>query len=209
MACTSITIDVTTRQIREGLQKAADTGRDTAPLMEAIGQAMVTSTQARFEAEAGPGGAPWSKLAASTVKRMSKRRQLARILRDTSRLYSSLTFEAASGEVTVGTNVIYGAIHQFGGEIQMPERQGSAFFRIANEGAATARDGRRVGSRLRFAKANSRAKSKHQKEFAVPAHSVRIPARPYLGIDQADEQEILATTGDFLKQAVPDIEGAP
>jgi len=209
MTGTSITIEVDSQPVRQALGAVVAAGGDLLPLFDAIGAAMVTSTQNRFLAQAGPGGVPWPKFAPATLKRMPKRRQPPLLLRDTLRLYNSLTFEADDGSVQWGTNVIYAALHQFGGDVKHPERQASATFRFAEEGAATAKDGRRVGSRLRFARANTRAKSRHTKSFTVPEHSVRIPARPYLGVDQADEAEILATIADFLEQRGTGIEGTP
>jgi phage gpG-like protein len=51
---------------------------------------------------------------------------------------------------------------------------------------------------LRFASARSRAASLHQKTFDVSGHTVSIPARPYLGFDDADKAEVLAILGDYL-----------
>jgi phage gpG-like protein len=175
--------------------------------MEAIGAALLFSAQRRFETQSGPDGPPWAPFAPSTLKSMPARRKPPWLLRDTNRLYSSLTYVADAGAVEVGTNVVYAAPHQFGGDIPIPERQATATFRIATQGAATAADGRRVGSKLRFAKASTRAKSAHTKTFTVPAHTIRIPARPYLGISADDQAEILAIIGDDLAPA--GVEGAP
>lgn len=200
MSGTSIRIEVADAEVAAGIQRLVDTGRDLRPAFDAIGAALLFSTQNRFQAQAGPDGQPWAPFAASTRKRMPESRQPGVLLRDRGRLYGSLTFAADGGGVEVGTNVVYAAIHQFGGDIVRPERKGSATFIVASEGAATAKDGRRVGSRLRFARASTRAKSKHTKAFTVPAHTIRIPARPYLGISEADKAEILAILADALGQ---------
>lgn len=200
MSGTSIRIEVADAEVAAGIQRLVDTGRDLRPAFDAIGAALLFSTQRRFEAKAGPDGAAWAPFAPSTLKRMPESRRPGELLRDRGRLYGSLTFAADSGSVEVGTNVVYAAIHQFGGDIVRPERQGSATFIVAAEGAATAKDGRRVGSRLRFARASTRAESKHTKAFTVPEHTIRIPARPYLGISEADKVEILAILADELVQ---------
>lgn len=208
MSGASIRIEVQDVEIAADLQRLADTGRDMTPTMEAIGAALLFSTQRRFETQSGPDGQRWAPFAEATLERMPpKRRANPLLLRDTNRLYSSLTYVADAGAVEVGTNVVYAAPHQFGGEIPIPERQATATFRIATQGAATAADGRRVGSRLRFAKAGTRAKSAHTKTFTVPAHTIRIPARPYLGVSADDRTEILAIIGDDL--AASGVEGAP
>ncbi|MBY0394841.1 MAG: phage virion morphogenesis protein [Thermoleophilia bacterium] len=208
MSGTSIRIEVADADVAAGIQRLVDTGRDLRPAFDAIGAALLFSSQNRFQTQSGPDGAAWAPFAPSTRKRMPDRRKPGVLLRDRGRLYGSLTFAADSDSVEVGTNVVYAAIHQFGGEIVRPERQGSATFIIATKGAATAKDGRRVGSRLRFARASTRAKSRHTKAFAVPAHTIRIPARPYLGISEADKVEILATLADELGQGGA-VEGRP
>lgn len=208
MSGASIRIEVSDKDIAGGLQRLADTGVDLRPAMEAIGGALLTSTQQRFERKAGPDGGAWAPFAPSTLRRMPDRRKPPELLRDRGRLYGSLTFAAGDDSVEVGTNVVYAAIHQFGGDVVMPERQGSATFVTVREGAGSAKDGRRVGSKLRFARASTRAKSKETKAFTVPSHTIRIPARPYLGISDADKAEILAILAGQLGPSGV-VEGAP
>lgn len=198
MAGASIRIEVDDHDIAAGLARLVEAGADLAPAMDAIGAALLYSTQRRFEAQAKPDGGAWAPFAPSTLKRMPARRQPAQLLRDRGRLYGSLTFLADQGGVEVGTNLAYAGIHQFGGEIPRPEREGSATFVVATQGAGRGKGGKRVGSRLRFGKASTRAKSKHTRAFTVPAHTIRIPARPYLGVSEADKAEILAILADHL-----------
>lgn len=201
MSGTSIAITVDDRDIAAGLQRLVDAGADLRPAMEAIGAALLFTTQRRFEAKAGPDGQAWAPFAPSTLKRMPERRKPPQLLRDSSRLYQSLTYQAGPESAEIGTNVVYAAIHQFGGDIVMPERQGSATFVTVRQGAGKAKDGRRVGSKLRFARASTRAKSRETKTFTVPTQTVGIPARPYLGVSEADKAEILAILSDHLAAA--------
>ncbi len=198
MAGASIRIEVDDAEIAAGLRRLVEAGADLRPAMGAIADALLFSTQRRFETQSGPVGQPWAPFARSTLRRMPARRLPPQLLRDTARLYSSLTTASDAYSAEVGTNVVYAGIHQFGGAIPMPERQGSATFRLATEGAGRTKDGRRVGSRLRFAGAKDRAASKHTRTFTVPAHTIRIPARPYLGVSEADKAEILAILADHL-----------
>ncbi|HSI41767.1 MAG TPA: phage virion morphogenesis protein [Xanthobacteraceae bacterium] len=209
MATEGIRIVVDDAEVQAGLSRLAAAGGALAPAMADIGSAMLASTQRRFEAEAGLGGVKWQPFAPSTLKRMSaKRRARPLLLRDkvSPGLYSSLTTQSDEHQVQVGTNLRYAAIHQFGGEVKLPERQQTSSFRYAAQGAGRTKDGRRVGSRLRFAKASSRAKSRHERTFTVGAHSVTIPARPYLGIDDQDRAEIAAILEQHLRAAT-DAEG--
>lgn len=128
-------------------------------LYDAIGAAMVVSTQMRFERQGGPDGSPWPPSIRAMVAG-------GKTLIDSARLLQSITHQADAAGVDIGTNAIYAAVHQFGATIR----------------ATTARA-------LRF-------------ELPgigwVMRRSVRIPARPFLGLDAADEAEIMAIAGDWL-----------
>lgn len=82
-------------------------------VLDEIGSSLETSTQQRFEAEQDPQGNGWVEHAQSTKK---KRGSGASILRDEVDLYDSLTHEVQGSSVAVGTNRIYGRIHQLGGQ---------------------------------------------------------------------------------------------
>jgi phage virion morphogenesis protein len=137
---------------------ALDHPRD---MFDEIGMALVVSTQRRFEDEKEPGGNPWPK----SIRALATG---GKTLTDTARLSGSMTHEASDSGVAVGTNVIYAAIHQFGGVIK-PVNAPKLAFRVLGE--------------LKF------------------VDQVTIPARPFLGIDDDDETEILAIAGDWLAQA--------
>lgn len=206
-----IRIAVDDAEISAALAKLAAAGGDLGAVMADISSAMLTSTQRRFEAQAGPGDVKWTPFAKSTLARMKpSRRARPFLLRDkvSPGLYSSITAHSDERSAEVGTNLRYAAIHQLGGEVKIPEREQTATFRYASEGAGKTKDGRRVGSRLRFAKASTRAKSRHERSFRVGAHSIRIPARPYLGIDDADRAEILDIVADHYRARFG-LEGQP
>lgn len=76
------------------------------PLAE-IGAMLLTATQDRFEQEKAPDGTPWEPLATPVGRPM---------LRDTVRLFHSLTYAVGRNQVEIGTNVVYARIHQMGGE---------------------------------------------------------------------------------------------
>lgn len=206
MAGASIRIDADAAPFGTAFGRLLHAAGDLTPAMRAIAGEMLFSTQRRFEREAGPGGDAWARLAASTIRRSPRRAPPAKILRDTVRLFRSLTTEADAGSAAVGTNVVYAAMQQFGGDIPRPAREASAWLRTARHGAGRNKAGKRVGSKLRFARAGDRAKSMRQVFFTVPAHVIRVPARPYLGVDAADERVILDTIEGHLARAAG---GAP
>lgn len=186
MAGVSYVIDDT--QIQSALGRVAAAGRDTHPLMEAIAGYMLFSTQRRFETESGPDGQKWPPLSPRTAaKRIGRaRRGTEHMLRVSARLYSSLVGEATASEAVTGTNVVYAAIHQLGGEINMPARKQSIRLRT-------------VKGRTRFArKAHKRARDM---DVSIGAHTITIPARPYLGFSDEDRQEIGRIIIDFNEAA--------
>ena len=118
-------------------------------IMDCIGRYLVASALRRFESERAPDGTPWLKSARAVAEGN-------RTLTDTGQLRRSIAHVVNDGgrAVEVGTNVVYAAIHQFGG---------------------LARKGRRA----------------------------RIPARPYLGIDERDRDAIARIVSRVLERAGP------
>ncbi len=133
MAGTSVQITVDDAEVKAALDALAQRAQDLRPAFEEIGSALLLSTQRRFERETGPDGQRWKVLAPATIlarlggskaftkagrirKPALRRAAALTILRDTGRLYRSLTYRARARDLQVGTNVIYARIHQFGGK---------------------------------------------------------------------------------------------
>lgn len=169
---------------REGLAKLRERGEDLLPAMDAIGGYLADVTRRRFETEIGPDGAKWT----------PSRRALkegGQTLTDSARLRQSITHSAAADRVEVGSNVVYAAIHQFGGAIEHRART-QTIFRTYN--ARTNELSRR------FVK---RGRSNFASDHAVGAYTVRIPARPFLGLSPADAEEIPAIVARFIVDGAP------
>jgi phage virion morphogenesis protein len=98
-------------QLLDQLGRAIERVEHPRAMYEAMGASLVTSTQHRFETETDPDGNPWPKSIRVLVEG-------GRTLTDTTRLRQSITYEASDAGVAVGTNLIYAAIHQFGGVIR-------------------------------------------------------------------------------------------
>ena len=106
---------------------------DPTRLLIDIGAAMVTSTRERFDTQSGPDGRRWAPLSADTVigrlggtkrvytksmrfrKGVRGRMESLRILFRQGHLRNSITYRASRTGVEIGTNLVYGAIHQHGG----------------------------------------------------------------------------------------------
>lgn len=78
-------------------------------LMASIGEALVSSTLKRFDAEEGPDGQKWqpSKRAAA---------ESGKTLTDTAELRKSIGYAATASKVMVGSKAGYARIHQMGGK---------------------------------------------------------------------------------------------
>lgn len=131
---------------------------DKIGLAKKIGEALVSSTQARFETQKGPDGAEWpvSHRAANTG---------GQTLSDTGRLKNSISYHATAQGVEVGTNVKYAHVHQNGAVIK-PKKAKYLRFRIGTTWA--------------------------RKKL------VTLPPRPFIGISDADVEEIDGTIMDHL-----------
>jgi phage virion morphogenesis protein len=166
------------------LQRAAE---DPRRAYDAIGAYLVTATQRRFERETGPDGRRWQKLSPRTANRRigRSRRGYDHILRVRNRLYQSIVYEAADNQVAVGTNLVYAAIQQLGGSVIIPERDQDIHLSTGK-------------GRRRFVRAS--AKRMETRRVHIGAHTITIPARPYLGIDQEDEAQIQAIVEDFFRE---------
>lgn len=80
---------------------------DLTPAMKSIGEHVVSVAKLSFRFEKTPTGLPWPKSDRAL-------RKGGQTLSDKGRLKNSITSQAAGNSVTVGTNVKYAAIHQFG-----------------------------------------------------------------------------------------------
>lgn len=123
---TGVRIEVTDREAAQGLGRIAAAGGDLRPTLRAIGARLVANTLQRFEDQRGPDGVPWKRSRRAV-------QQNGQTLVDTGRLRTSITFRAADASVEVGTNVVYAAIHQFGGTIR-PKKGKFLKFRVPGGG---------------------------------------------------------------------------
>lgn len=188
MAGVSFTLDAELAQ--ETLNRVERAAADPAGAYHALGAHFVFSTRRNFETETAPDGSKWRPLSPRTAaKRVGRgRRGFDHMLRVTTRLYQSVSYNVLPDGVEWGSNLAYARIHQLGGTITMPPRQGSV----------TIKNIRRKGNRfvrLGTKKAETRA-------VAIRGHQVRIPARPYLGVSAFDRAEVPEIIADYLRREV-------
>lgn len=158
-------------------------------LMSTIAAYLLASTQRRFETESGPDGSRWKPLSRRTQNRLvvrGRKRGAINILRVTTALYRSISERSDELSAEVGTNLVYAAVHQLGGEIQQ----------FARSQRTTLKKVR--GGRQRFVKAG--AKGGVARNITIGEHTITIPARPYLGFSNEDVREILQIGQDYLEE---------
>lgn len=179
-------IEIDDRQILDAFSRMQAATLDMSPAMKAVAGLLEARTAQNFADQSGPLG-KWPALKSAP---RSKRRTSPQILVDTARLKNSITSQFGPDSAVVGSNVLYAAIHQLGGDIQIAARSQQAYFKQAKDGS--------VGNR--FVK-------KGQSNFAQwnthKAHAIHMPARPFLPflgdkLQGGVEAEILATLSRYL-----------
>lgn len=94
-----------------------------------IGEYLVEATQDRFDKQQSPEGKAWT----PTWTDYWKAKKTKLILTESRRLRDSIVYQFDGSEtLAIGTNVIYAAIHQFGGEI-VPKNAKVLFFKIGGD----------------------------------------------------------------------------
>lgn len=154
---------------------------DARPVMQGIGEIILASVQRNFEVEGRPG---WKRLRPATIKeRTRKKKWPGKILSRSGSygLLGSINYRAGSDSVSIGTNKIYAAVHQFG----------------AKRGE--------FGTVTAHIKAHYRRRGRGKKRTPVKAHTRTmvtpwgdIPARPYLMVQDEDWEEIRGLLESYL-----------
>lgn len=132
-----------------------------------IGQSLLVNIRQGFEAERSPEGEAWEPLKPATVRQ--RKGDAHPILQRKGRLKKTITRKVNPDSVIVGTNLVYAAAHQFGVTINRAAGATKLHFRRISRG--------KNKGQVRFAKANDK-RAKYG--MAAAAHTIRIPARPYL-----------------------------
>lgn len=161
-----ITVKITDNGVKEAMASLSRRMADPSPIMQAIAEALATQTAENFITESGPLG-KWPPLKSPRKKRAGQRDQTAQLLQDSGRLRNSITATGIGNTAVVGTNVVYAAIHQFGGQIDIPARSQQSYFKQDRRGSVGRLFVRKSASN--FAQWHTRGQT-----------SIDMPARPFL-----------------------------
>ena len=152
------------------------------PLMRELAAAMGDAVEENFKNQGRPAWMGWSPAYA-------KKRAGGQILQLSGRLAASIVSESDNDSASVGSNVAYAAIHQFGGEIKRKARNQDMHFRQKKNGE--------VGNR--FVK---KSKSNFVQTTTVGAHTIKMPARPFLHLTEQDVEAMETTGLDYFRRVI-------
>lgn len=100
----NIKIELDDKEVIKAIRKLEQRAGHMKPALDSIGGAIKTRIQMGFSSSTSPEGIPWKKL----------KHRPGKPLMDTRVLRNSITFNATDDQVEIGTNIEYGAIHQYG-----------------------------------------------------------------------------------------------
>lgn len=184
MSGAAITIEVKDRAVRELLARIQKHVNDLTPAMKIIGEIVRTSIVRNFEKSGRPDR--WKPLSPVTLARR-KGHKILMVQGLAGGLAGSIHWTAHSDRVSIGTNKVYGAVHQFGA------KKGS-FGTVEEHIKEHVR---------RITKVFGRPVKPHK--ITVGAHTRKvklpwgdIPARPFLMVQPGDWEEIKAELAEYI-----------
>ena len=184
------------------MERIANKLNDPQPIMEKLG-AMAANEVRRnftvggryFSPENPIGGKnKWKPLSKTTIeiKKSQGNSGPYTILKDTGRLSSSIVSKATKDTVTVGTNMVYAALHQFGAKAGQFEMLIKAHIRKRKVTGSELLKSGKLG-KIKPMTINTSVKAHMRK-------SPEIPARPFMNIHPESLQNIILEIQDkFLK----------
>ena len=103
--------------------------RSSEDLLNQIGDILIDNLKVRFSNEEAPDGSSWEPSA--------RAKGGGKTLHDRGNLLDSFTYVATEDSLTLGSNLIYAAIHHFGGVIEPKEPGGKLKFKIGDRWVQT------------------------------------------------------------------------
>jgi phage virion morphogenesis protein len=181
------------RRALDKLRLSLPLGGSRMPAFRAIGAVLKSGAQMRFRTASGPDGKAWE-------KSFRAKHEGGQTLSLTRRLRNSITVDATNTQVAVGTNVVYAAIHQFGGVIRA---KSGPFLAIPltpvarSAGSPRNMTGLHVQQTIKgqFILANDKGAAQY-----LLRRQVRMPARPFLGASQSDRSAMQGVVAKYLQE---------
>ncbi|MCV2359639.1 phage virion morphogenesis protein [Paucibacter sp. TC2R-5] len=188
-----LNIEVHDQAVQAALTALSERVTNMQPALRVIGEEITQRAEHRFESSTGPDGRSWL-----PKKHADSRKTL---VGKTGRLRQQITASADRQALTVRAGTPYAAIHQFGGKIDRPAKQVTVRHRTDAKGNLL-RSAIMNGKGLIFAKKSH--KRALERSFEAKAHSIIIPARPFMPVKDdgtlypAEQAEIMAQISAWL-----------
>lgn len=204
----NVTVKVDDSRAQVGLASFRLSLHQNQELMQEIGNSMLASIRRTFRGQGSPDGS-WAPLAPSTIKRDPKRYGAGhKLLVDSGRLLNSIQASAEPGRVTIGTNLVYAAVHQYGSR----DRGGVAIGPVTEEASKQTVKVAAGSYRRRQAELGVGYIGKQRRPIQGPrnaklvnrrAHDRRqnIPPRPYLVFRPEDPERIRRLVAGYCTRA--------
>jgi len=164
----TFTVKVDNREVLVGLDETKVALGDVPLMLRVAGELMRASIARTFRDEGSPAGS-WPRLAASTMKKKGYTTG-HKLLILSGRLFGSISYQVNGNTLTIGTNLVYAAVQQFGSA----DRRGGS---IGPQAKIAGRAAKTKSGRGRFQ---------------------NIPARPYLVFRPEDPQNIASGFEAYL-----------
>jgi len=187
MAGALISAKIEDSGIKETLSAILARASDMRPVWMLVGQIILESSLRNFEERRSPDGTAWQEVSERYARWKSKKgHDPGNILVLNNRLMRSINVRPETDHVVIGTNVVYAAIHQFGGAI--------------SSGGRTQVSAHREGGGFMSRKQASRKKSGSIRISIsdVGPHTATMPARKYLGVRAEDWPRIHTALANYL-----------
>lgn len=185
-----IKIEINDGKIRQALQKLAKKTGNLAPVMRALAAKLMSITEENFHTEGARLGKKWAPLKPSTQRWRDKTGYTGKMLQVKRKLLNSISSRADDDSAIVGTNLVYARVHQFGIDDSVSVRAFSRkdssknIYRKRKDGKGYTKtlDASGIG----YVKAHRR--------------NMKIPARPFLELNDSDKNNLTETILDYLKK---------
>ncbi|WP_069861448.1 phage virion morphogenesis protein [Pseudomonas citronellolis] len=188
MSGARIELEFDHQQITRALSAGAAALDDPELLLKDLGEMLFNIHRARFSAQVSPDGTPWQALSPGYLRR--KERNKDKILKASGQLSNDLRYQIDGDSLLFGTDRPYGAIHQFGGQIERQARASTVYFKMDERTGEVGR------------KFVPKTKSNFAQDVKIGPYTIEIPARPWLGTSDADDGMLLQRVMTFLTTAM-------
>lgn len=189
---THIEVDSIERAVERLLRLEADPG----PLMSLAAGKMADAVEENFAAQGRP---QWLGLKPRTLRGRGEKAGAGKILQRSGRLASSIVQFHDRDSATVGSNLAYAGIQNFGGTIQRAPMSGKVRLRTDAHGNLLRQGGK--GHLAVFAK-DSHKRAKSVRWTNAKGWTIHIPARPFLLMTEGDISALEADVGMFLRRLI-------